>query len=212
MSDEAGSYAAGVGIALFSTLSNALGLLCQKLTHRRLAALAEAEEKAGGPKKKGKHYIRQPLWWLGIFCMVIGAILSFAVFAFLGQSRASAMAAITILWNGILASLCLGERFSAWDGLVASVIVCGAVVAVVFGSNGAGSQPTDNLPTVIAILSRQIVWIAAIVVILIYAATYVAVRFISRKGKARTLGQVRTMLWCQLQNRDGSPTLPTVRK
>lgn len=192
MSSEAGSYAAGIGIALFSTLSNALGLLCQKLTHRRLALLAEAEaESGGGNKSMGKRYFTQPLWVLGIGCMVIGSGLSFAVFSFLGQSRASAMAAITILWNGILATMCLGERFSAWDGLVSAVIVCGAVVAVVFGSSGAATQPTDDLPSVITMLSRQTVWVAAIVVIILYFSALATVKLIARKGKARSALQIR---------------------
>lgn len=197
MTSEAGSYAAGIGIALFSTLSNALGLLCQKLTHRRLAALAEAEAESGTTKSMGKRYFTQPLWIMGIGCMVVGSGLSFAVFSFLGQSRASAMAAITILWNGILATMCLGERFSVWDGLVSAVIVCGAVVAVVFGSSGAATQPTDDLPSVINMLSRKTVWVAAIVVIILYFSALATVKLISRKGKARTPVQIR--LECYLR-------------
>jgi hypothetical protein len=87
MSDGVGDYLAGVGIALASTACSAIGLTCQKLTHRRLAAAAEASgEKAKRP------YFLQPLWLVGIGFMVAGALLSFAVFNFQGQSRASALA------------------------------------------------------------------------------------------------------------------------
>ncbi len=90
---DIGGYLAGVGIALASTGCNAIGLTCQKLTHRRLAALAAEHAKAhpGKPMPKPR-YFTQPLWLVGIGAMVIGALLSFAVFNFLGQSRASAMA------------------------------------------------------------------------------------------------------------------------
>jgi hypothetical protein len=45
MSDpDAGQYAAGVIIALFSTLASALGLLLQKLAHKAIARDAAAAE------------------------------------------------------------------------------------------------------------------------------------------------------------------------
>lgn len=179
------AYAAGVGIALLSTLCSAIGLLLQKLTHRRLSVLSDEVT------RQKQSFSKQPLFWLGIVFMGIGAALSFAVFAFLGQSRASAMAAITILWNGIMSALFLNERFTAWDGLVSSVIICGAVIAVVYGSSGASTQPVDSLSAVVDMLSRQIVWVAAIVVIVIYGLALVAVRRISRVGRLRTTGQIR---------------------
>lgn len=164
------------------------------LQHRRLALQKDDPATA----KKPKRYFLQPLWLLGILAMLAGALLSFAVFNFLGQSRASAMAAITIFWNGIMSAVFLGERFTAWDGIVSGIIIGGACVAVVFGSVGAGSQPTDSLATVVQMLSRQIVWIAAILVIALFASLYAAVRVIARKGKSRTPQQVRVECYCRI--------------
>ena len=53
MSDpDAGQYAAGVIIALFSTLASALGLLLQKLAHKAIARDAAAAEAAAPASKK----------------------------------------------------------------------------------------------------------------------------------------------------------------
>lgn len=75
-----------------STLCSAIGLVCQKLTHKRMEAAA-----VPGAKRR---YFTQPLWLIGILSMVVGAVLSFAVFNFLGQSRASAMVCQWGGWGG----------------------------------------------------------------------------------------------------------------
>jgi drug/metabolite transporter (DMT)-like permease len=139
--------------------------------------------------------MQQKKWLLGICCMALSAILSFAVFAFLGQSRASAMASITVLWNLILSAIFLKERATVVDGLIALIIAVGAVITVVFGAEGSGALPETNIYSVIEVLSRPIVWQAAIVVIIIYFTSYFTIRWISKKGKERTPVQLRTEIY-----------------
>lgn len=102
---DIGGYIGGVCVALLSTTTNATGLFLQKSTHKR----REAES---GPKKS---VWREPRWLLGLGCLFAGSMMSLAVFALLGQSRASAMAAITIAINAIFSTWCLGERFTIID-------------------------------------------------------------------------------------------------
>ena len=308
---DASNYAAGVGIALISTACSAIGLVCQKLTHKRLAAAAAASAAAasasadaaavsegadeagmppardgdavmhstvsmvveegeghsegdsltpthahdsnggvpppaqdtgrshsstsslpppalpslphgaatngaaaaiaaattsaaapsrptkssggggGGRPRHKRRYYADPLWLMGIGGMLAGALLSFLVFNYLGQSRASAMASITIVWNAILASAVLGERFTLYDGVVTGVIVGGATVAVVFGAAGAASQSSSDLAAVVEQLSRQIVWVAGPVVVVVWLAGDAGVRYLAAKGPRRSLLEVR---------------------
>jgi len=188
---EINNYLAGVGIAMCSTLCSAIGLVCQKLTHKRM----EAATGAGGAKPR---YFTSPLWWGGIGAMVCGAVMSFAVFNFLGQSRASAMASITIVWNGVLAALFLGERFSLFDALVTGIIITGASLAVVFGSVGAASQSSADIAGVVAQLSRTLAIVAGVVIAVIWLAVYLFVRRVSSLGAARTRNQVRLECYCRI--------------
>jgi hypothetical protein len=119
------------------------------------------------------------------------------VLNFLGQSRAAAFGSITILWNAGLAAGCLGERFTAWDGLSTSVIVTGAVISLVFGSSGNSSQPVTSLASFISVVARPIDYIGGAVVFVVSAASWVGIRVIAARGAARTPGQIR--LECYLR-------------
>ncbi len=81
-----GSYVAGVALAIISTVINASGLLLQKLVHMRREAAKNNPSKTPPPA-----LIKEVLWLGGLGCLVVGALLSLAVFALLGQARSSAM-------------------------------------------------------------------------------------------------------------------------
>jgi drug/metabolite transporter (DMT)-like permease len=150
-----------------------------------------------GQAKRKKKYYTEPLWWCGLLAMVVSSLLSILVFRFLGQSRASIMASITIVYNCAMAAVFLGERFTAWDALVTAVILTGAATAVVFGSSGASSQPTNDLASVVAMLSRTVVLVTGLVAAAMWVAAFLYVRRLAAKGKSRTPGEVR--LECYLR-------------
>lgn len=98
---------------------------------------------------------------------------------------------MTIVWNGALASIFLGERFTAWDGLVTLTIITGAIIAVVFGAVGASLQPTYDIVSVVEQLSRLSVLIATVLVSAMWITSFFAVRWIASYGAARTRLQIR---------------------
>ena len=82
------NYVAGVGVAMCSSLCSAIGLMLQKKQHLLSAkrrVLVEPPDADGKPRTKTAYW-RQPLWLMGIGLMLVGAIMSFAVFALLGQA------------------------------------------------------------------------------------------------------------------------------
>jgi hypothetical protein len=82
-----------VCVALLSSLCSSIGLTLQKRSHKIVASREAADAAAPPGSPKVKHSVlKQPLFLLGIGMMLVGAIMSFAVFALLGQGRASAMA------------------------------------------------------------------------------------------------------------------------
>lgn len=91
------------------------GLTLQKLIHKQ-------RETQQGPKKK---VYKEGRWLLGCLCLLAGSLISLAVFALLGQSRASAMAAMTLVTNAIFARWLLKEPFTMADfGATALISEC----------------------------------------------------------------------------------------
>jgi len=158
------SYVGGVLIALVTTALSAAGLTLQKLAHLRRAAAVAAAPRA--------HWCTDPLFAAGIACMVVSALVSLAVFALVGQAVASAFSALTIVYALAFSVLVLGERFTLSDGLLAALLVLGAVLCVVFGHAGAADDagPALSPAEVSAIFSRTIVTVAAPLVVLVMAA------------------------------------------
>ncbi|RYE82907.1 MAG: hypothetical protein EOO65_04785 [Methanosarcinales archaeon] len=69
-------------------------------------------------------------------------------------SVASAFAAVTIVWNIILSRCFLHEEVARADVGIATLMVTGTVLAVVFGSRGTVSQGTLALDEILAVWRR----------------------------------------------------------
>ena len=164
------------------------------VSDEKSSSAAQAKSASSAAKRP---YFTHPLWLLGLLSLVVHTGLALAVLDFLGQSRAAAMGSITILWNGALAAGCLGERFTAWDGLSTTIIVTGAVISLIFGSSGNSSQPVTSLASFISIVARPIDYIGGAVVFVVAAASWAGIRTIAARGAARTPGQIR--LECYLR-------------
>lgn len=80
-------------------------------------------------------YVKQPLWLLGFFFQVIGALCDFAALAFAAQSLIAPLGALTLVVNIYLAPFFSGERVSRRDVQSTALIIAGAVVAVAFASH-----------------------------------------------------------------------------
>ncbi len=83
-----GTYIAGVSIALATTFMSSLGMTLQKRAH----AKEEDVEDVTAPQAPTPAW-RQRQWRAGLGFMAVSSVVSLAVFALLGQSVASAMAA-----------------------------------------------------------------------------------------------------------------------
>ena len=212
------AYVAGVSVALISTLISATGLTLQKRTHKRLerekeaAAATAADASTAAPDSlpvpsngaqdttlvqssstPKKQYYKQASWLAGVSCMLASALMSLAVFALLGQARSSALAAMTIVWNGLLAKAFLNEVFTGVDALSSILVILGALIAVIFGANGAQEQAGKTIDDLVDSLHRTTVVIAAVVIVLVYIGAYLFLRRMRQWEVAgtRTDGQKR---------------------
>ncbi len=168
-------------IALGTTGMTAAGLTMQKLVHKRLEGAREAALRKHQVNPKHLRSYRQKLWIIGLILMALGAVVSLAVFALLGQAVASAMASVTLLWNAGLASRILKERFTVVDAVSTTLLIAGAVIVVYFGQFGSSSTflniddvlATINRPgATVPVFSAMIAVVMAVVMLIIYAIVY----------------------------------------
>jgi hypothetical protein len=111
--------AVGYALTLAGTFLAAAGYVLQKAAH-------VANERALIPVPSW----RQWRWTLGLVCMIASAGLVVAASPFLNQSQSAPLGAATLVFNILLASLILRERFTVLAALATLVILAGTVVAV----------------------------------------------------------------------------------
>jgi hypothetical protein len=121
--------------------------------------------------------------------MAFASICSLGNYALLGQARAAAMASLTIVSNLVMARVLLKETLTRVDFAASALIMCGIVVAVVFGSAG-GSSANTNLDDILALLRRDAVYVAAAVIVVLLLACEAVVQVAERRDALRASSAV----------------------
>ena len=88
---------------------------------------------------------RLPLWMFGFMMCLVGSILDFVAFGLAPQSLLAPLAALTLVWNMILAPCFNNEKLSRNDLVSTLVIFVGATIAVVFAAHTSPSYNLDRL-------------------------------------------------------------------
>jgi hypothetical protein len=185
--DSDGVFAAGVFLSIFISCCNSLGMGLQKRVHKKLSMTGAAGE-----------YYKDPGWVVGLVCMTIASVGSLGNYALLGQSRASAMASITIVTNAIMAKYFLGEYIGLMDVLVIAVITVGVTIAVVYGAT-AGAQTTTTLTEICALLSRDAVYVATALIVLYAGFAELATRVLRARALTGKQSNAEAKLECFLR-------------
>lgn len=181
MTDDTTAYVAGVAISICCSICNSTGMGLQKRVHLRREHI---------PPSDRVPVFRERQWLIGLCCMAAASLLSLGNFALLGQSRASAMASLTIITNAIMSKYFLGEQFTIVDAGVTALIGTGIIVAVIFGS-AAGGSPRTTLEDILALLNRQVVLYASIFVVILFLCAEAFVHYAEKKGEKRSHAEAR---------------------
>ncbi|DBA00798.1 TPA: hypothetical protein N0F65_004703 [Lagenidium giganteum] len=176
----------GFSIAVVFSFLASVGINLQKkaLKQNELAAL----ELNGEPKP----VYRLPMWCLGFFLILAGSILDFVAFGMAPQSLLAPLAALTLVWNMMLAPCFNKEKLSRKDIAATLVIFSGATIAVVFASH---ASPSYNLQMLIELYKDPLTCVYFGVVAIIVALHYGAIQFVeklsltSRRHRIIQMGQ-----------------------
>ena len=131
----------GVISSIGASCATAGGLIIQKMAQVNYQALSVEER----PYSVGG-FIFAPLWVIG-FLLICLVPLPFNLLAvtFAAASLVAPLASVTLVLNQVFAPVVLGETLSRTDIAGTVVIVCGVVLATIFGSHCESSYTADDL-------------------------------------------------------------------
>lgn len=178
----AGSFIAGVIIAIFTTFCSALGLVLQKLSHNKRSTSNHNKE-----LKKGSFEVR---WVAGVALMALSAIISLAVFSLCGQAVASSFATLTIVWSLLLSALILSEPVLVIDLIVCSTLIVGAIISIVFGSKVPRADSSSPATVTVNLSSNRFIITMSVLAVLGFLSTLTTI-YLTRRKKTLTLTGVR---------------------
>ncbi|KAL3658895.1 hypothetical protein V7S43_016038 [Phytophthora oleae] len=118
---------------------------------------------------------RLPLWTLGFILCAVGSVLDFVAFGLAPQSLLAPLAALTLVWNMMLAPCFNKEKLSKKDIVSTLIIFMGATIAVVFASH---TSPSYNLDMLMQLYRDPLTIVYFCVVFLTVVAHYAAVKVV----------------------------------
>ncbi|KAH8835770.1 hypothetical protein DL96DRAFT_1575550 [Flagelloscypha sp. PMI_526] len=137
------SIALGIGIGLFASCLQSLGLTIQRRSH---------VEDQNLPLGQQRSEYRRPLFLLGFSIFIssnlVGSVLQIIVLPIIILAP---LGAISLLWNALFARLLLGDVFSHWLILGTIGIIAGALLIAFFGIV---PETTRSLEDLIQLFSR----------------------------------------------------------
>ena len=173
------TYALAVFIAIVISCFQSLGMGLQKRVHLDLAALP--------PDAPRQPYFKHPRWLAGLGSMTIASLMVIANYTLLGQSRASAFAALSVVTNCVMAKYYLRENFTRYDAAAAALILSGVAVCAIFGASaGTGTVPLHDL---VVLLSTARVYAASVLA----AAAAVGLTLFVQRSEAQGAARSRLM-------------------
>lgn len=116
----------GFILALMSSGFIGASFIIKKKGLRRAAATSGLRAGYGGYA-----YLLEPLWWLGLFTMIVGEIANFTAYAFAPAILVTPLGALSIIVSAVLAHFILKEKLPKLGVLGCVMCISGSVIIVI---------------------------------------------------------------------------------
>lgn len=116
----------GFILALMSSGFIGASFIIKKKGLRRAAATSGLRAGYGGHA-----YLLEPLWWLGLFTMIVGEIANFTAYAFAPAILVTPLGALSIIVSAVLAHFILKEKLPKLGVLGCVMCISGSVIIVI---------------------------------------------------------------------------------
>jgi len=128
----------GLALAISSSLAIGTSFVITK------KGLIQAEQKHGF-EGDGFVYLRNPMWWAGIICLIAGEVCNFAAYAFAPAILVTPLGALSVLIGAVLGSYFLGEELGTLGKLGSALCLIGAVIIVLHAPPDKDIQTIDEI-------------------------------------------------------------------
>ena len=128
---------------------------------------------ADKPLDEQRGYCSQPMWHLGLWLVIVGAIADFVALGLAAQSIVAPIGSTTLVANIFFAYFWLGEYLGRSDLLGTFLVLLGSVLSVAFGNHEDKEFSMDDIKYFYG-LAPFIVYLVVLIVTLI--VSYIAVR------------------------------------
>ncbi|TYZ62348.1 hypothetical protein PybrP1_002599 [[Pythium] brassicae (nom. inval.)] len=163
------AWVVGFAIAVIFSFFASVGINLQKRALKQNELTAQEQSAEPTPP------YRLPLWCLGFFLILAGSILDFVAFGLAPQSLLAPLAALTLVWNMMLAPCFNKEKLGRKDIAATLVIFAGATIAVVFASH---TSPSYNLSMLIELYRDPLTCVYFVLVGLCMAIHYALIKLV----------------------------------
>lgn len=92
--------------------------------------LLRARSSGHGAGDGGYAYLRESLWWIGLFTMILGEIANFAAYAFSPAILVTPLGALSVIVSAILASMILNEKLHLLGKVGCGMCLVGSTIIV----------------------------------------------------------------------------------
>ncbi|XP_020539855.1 probable magnesium transporter NIPA3 isoform X4 [Jatropha curcas] len=152
----------GFILALSSSAFIGASFIIKKKGLRRAAAVSGVRAGVGGFS-----YLLEPLWWLGMFTMIVGEVANFIAYAFAPAVLVTPLGALSIIVSAVLAQFILNEKLHKLGILGCIMCIAGSIIIVI------------HAPQEHPITSVQEIWnMATQPAFLLYVASVIVLVFI----------------------------------
>ncbi|KAE8895903.1 hypothetical protein PF005_g179 [Phytophthora fragariae] len=161
-----GMWVAGFLISLVFSVLNSVGINLQKLSMSRNNA---AEVK--------KTTLKQPLWMLGFGLVCLGSLLDFVAFGMAPQTLLAPLAALSLVWNMLIAPIFHKEKVTRENLLATAIIFIGVTLTVIFAGH---STPSYELEDLIRLYQQPAMYAYIVMIVCFLSGLFTFCRYIER--------------------------------
>lgn len=161
-----GMWVAGFLISLVFSVLNSVGINLQKLSMTRNDT---AEVK--------KTTLKQPLWMLGFGLVCLGSLLDFVAFGMAPQTLLAPLAALSLVWNMLIAPIFHKEKVTRENLLATAIIFIGVTLTVIFAGH---NTPTYELEDLIRLYQQPAMYAYIVLIVCFLGGLFAFCRYIER--------------------------------
>ncbi|KAK7318390.1 hypothetical protein RJT34_03089 [Clitoria ternatea] len=162
--------------------------------------LQRARLHRSAPSVGGHAYLLQPLWWVGMFTMIVGEIANFIAYIYAPAVLVTPLGALSIIVSAVLAHLLLKEKLQKMGMLGCLLCIVGSTVIVL------------HAPEERPLSSVQEIWELAIQpAFLSYTASIVAIALVLVLFCAPRYGQTNVFVYIGICSVIGSLTVVSIK-